>query len=486
MPLARVKGVVVSEFFVVRRGATALRNEVVWDSSISFGALGILARALASAPGMHLGYRAFAGRGMGEKAVRAAMRELEAAGYRHRFGVRGAGGRLRTVTVFSDVAITREEALEEYVCAEDRARVVDRCPAMPAGEEDDRPGPVADGPGGDGPGSSGSNSGRESNTYPQDHSPASHRAAPPAARYPDPHDSNVNPESTVRRSTVARSTEARSTVPRWRTALSLRDTSTSSLRSEVTGNQTGPDRSARATRNDGPPPAGAAAVRSGPVREEPPGRRDGPSAGTTAARGASAPPAAGPPDRGGSSAPGGGPEGDVGDASERPSKIPGASERAAEPGGSDRFLRLVDECLPESMRVMDAAGARQVANLLEERLGAGWRPGEIRAVMDQRLPERVGRLSSLVASRLERNVVPGLAPSRGEGGGGADEEVERLEAAARRSEELAGTVRREPDPVECEMWERVRAEMPGASRLEQARAVVARVAERRRGVGEAM
>lgn len=485
MPLARVKGVVVSEFFVVRRGATALRNEVVWDSSISFGALGILARALASAPGMHLGYRAFAGRGMGEKAVRAAMRELEAAGYRHRFGVRGAGGRLRTVTVFSDVAITREEALEEYVCAEDRARVVDRCPAMPAGEEDDRPGPVADGPGGDGPGSSGSNSGRESsNTYPQDHGPASHRAAPPAARYPDPHDSNVNPESTVRRSTVARSTEARSTVPRWRTALSLRDTSTSSLRSEVTGNQTKPDRSARATRDDGPPPAGAAAVRSGPVREEPPGRRDGPGAGTTAARGASAPPAAGPPDRGGSSAPGGGPEGDVGDASERPSKTPGASERAAAPGGSDRLLRLVDECLPASMRVMDAAGARQVANLLEERLGAGWRPDQIRAVMDQRLPERVGRLSSLVASRLERNVVPGLAPSHNSGIGTG--EVERHEARRRRSEELAGTVRREPDRVELEAWERIRAEMPGASRLEQARAVVARVAERRRGVGEAV
>lgn len=146
-------------------------------------------------------------------------------------------------------------------------------------------------------------------------------------------------------------------------------------------------------------------------------------------------------------------------------------------------MRLVDECLPESMRVMDAAGARMVAGLLEARLGAGWRPGEIRAVMDQRLPERVGRMAALVASRLERNVVPGLAPSRGEGGGGADE-VERLEAVARRSEELAGTVRREPDPVEREAWEQIRAEMPGASRLEQARAVVARVAEGRSGVGK--
>ena len=55
----------MSEYFVVRRGATALRNEVVFDERISYAALGILARALASAPGMHLGYRAFAGRGMG-------------------------------------------------------------------------------------------------------------------------------------------------------------------------------------------------------------------------------------------------------------------------------------------------------------------------------------------------------------------------------------------------------------------------------------
>ena len=167
---------------------------------------------------------------------------------------------------------------------------------------------------------------------------------------------------------------------------------------------------------------------------------------------------------------------------------PETTERAAEVprrGGSDRLLRLVDECLPESMRVMDAAGARMVAGLLEARLGAGWRPGEIRAVMDQRLPERVGRLSSLVASRLERNVVPGMAPCGAASGGGAGE-VERHEARRRRSEELAGTVRRDPARVELEAWERVRAEMPGASRLEQARAVVARVAERRRGVGEAV
>ena len=84
----------MSDYFVVRRGATALPNGTVWDERVSFAALGILARALATPPGAHLGYRAFSGRGMGEKAVRAAMRELEAAGYRHRFPVRRAGGQI--------------------------------------------------------------------------------------------------------------------------------------------------------------------------------------------------------------------------------------------------------------------------------------------------------------------------------------------------------------------------------------------------------
>ena len=271
----------MSDYFVVRRGATALPNQTVWDERIGFAALGILVRALATPPGAHLGYRAFSGRGMGEKAVRSAMRELEAAGYRHRFPVRGDGGRLRTVTVFSDVAISEEEALAEYVGAEDRARVVGRR------RPDDGPGDGPDagpdagsggggsggGPSGSGPAPGGGGSypqkGSPQESYPQDHGPASHRAAPPAARWPEPRNDAENSESTVRRSTVARSTAPRSTVPRSRTALSLRDTnsSSSSLRSEEGGtvNQTGPDR----TEGAGTARAGAGAadrVRSGSVR----------------------------------------------------------------------------------------------------------------------------------------------------------------------------------------------------------------------------
>ena len=56
------------------------------------------------------------------------------------------------------------------------------------------------------------------------------------------------------------------------------------------------------------------------------------------------------------------------------------------------------------------AGGSRSAGLLRERLEAGWRLEQIWSGVDQGLPSRVGRLSSLVAKRLELNVVPGMAP----------------------------------------------------------------------------
>lgn len=56
------------------------------------------------------------------------------------------------------------------------------------------------------------------------------------------------------------------------------------------------------------------------------------------------------------------------------------------------------------------AGGSRSAGLLRERLEAGWRLEQIWSVVDQGLPSRVGRLSLLVAKRLELNVVPGMAP----------------------------------------------------------------------------
>ena len=479
----------MSDYFVVRRGATALPNRTVWDERIGFAALGILVRALATPPGAHLGYRAFSGRGMGEKAVRAAMRELEAAGYRHRFPVRGAGGRLRTVTVFSDVAISEEEALAEYVSAEDRARVVGRRrpddgpdagpDAGPGGGGPSGPGPApSPGPGG-GAGADGGDprGGSPQTSYPQDHGPVSHRAAPPAARWPEPRNDGENSESTVRRSTAARSTAARSTaprstVPRSRTALSLRDTnsSSSSLRSEEGGtvDQTGPDR----TEGAGTARTGAGAadrVRSGSVRsgEEHRGSAEGGAGRARPPRTTPAAPAAAPVRAGDGS----------GSTPRKPSGAPGAAERAPGVSGdgsgpeiaSDRLSRLLGECLPEPMRTMDAVGARAVGALLEARLAAGWRPEQIRAAMGGRLPEDVGRMSSLVAARLRINVDPALAPapasSAGAGAASARAAEDALwEARRRRSEELAGTARRDEGPPgedpgeEDPLWARARAQ----------------------------
>lgn len=492
----------MSDYFVVRRGATALPNGTVWDERIGFAALGILARALATPPGAHLGYRAFSGRGMGEKAVRSAMRELEAAGYRHRFPVRGDGGRLRTVTVFSDVAISEEEALAEYVGAEDRARVVGR--RRPDDGPDDGPdagpggGGSSGGPSGSGPASGGGGSypqkGSPQESYPQDHGPVSHRAAPPAARWPEPRNDAENSESTVRRSTAARSTAARSTaprstVPRSRTALSLRDTnsSSSSLRSEEGGtvNQTGPDR----TEGAGTARAGAAdRTRSGRVRsgEEHRGSAEG---GAGRARPPRTTPAALDAAPGGGNAPG------------NSSGAPGAAEQASDASvcgsgpeiASDRLSRLLGECLPESMRVMDAAGARAVGALLEARLAAGWRPDQIRAAMGGRLPEDVGRMSALVAARLRINVDPALAPDGGSASsagavGGVEgaasvraAEEARWEARRRRSEALAAPVRRGEGPGEDPLWARALAQaarlLPGAGAVERAQAAAGLMAQ---------
>lgn len=135
---------------------------------------------------------------------------------------------------------------------------------------------------------------------------------------------------------------------------------------------------------------------------------------------------------------------------------------------------------------MDAAGARAVGSLLEARLAAGWRPGQIRAAMGGRLPEDVGRMSSLVAARLRINVDPALAPapasSAGAGAASAREAEDALwEARRRRSEELAGTAHRAPAAGEDPLWARALAQaarlLPGAGAVERARAAAGLMAQ---------
>lgn len=436
----------MSEYFVVRKGATALRNEVVWDSSISYGALGILARALATAPGADLGYRAFAGRGMGEKAVRAALGELEEAGYRHRFTVRREGGRIRTVTVFSDVSMGRAEALSELP-EEQRVGVVD--PGEPRQ-------------------SCGSRIRR------------SHRAATGAARS-DLGKQGVSAGRTVPRSTVARSSAA----------LSLRDTKpSSSLRSEEESlDQTGPDRTEVTS------PGVGAGSRSGSVRS---GRVYDRRASAGRARRDASP---GSDTRPGPEETGGGVSGVEPEPTTEPSMPQEPRERPvgaspvghgsgmksssrtlqAPSGGTSEDRRVVDgpvgggselpaevrgllgSCLPASMlRVAsDPQGALEVAGLLRERVEAGWRPGEIRSALDEDLPEPVGHLSRLVAWRLRHKVDPALAPvalvAAGEG------QVE----AVRRAVRVVEPPRTREQELAERAWDQVRREHPDVGRARQ-------------------
>ena len=92
----------------------------------------------------------------------------------------------------------------------------------------------------------------------------------------------------------------------------------------------------------------------------------------------------------------------------RSAKGPGG-DRGAE-SVSEADLAILAACLPESMRVMDARGLGLVVGLLRERLDAGWAPGEIKRLLDSPLPDRVARMSGLVASRLRRLVAVGESP----------------------------------------------------------------------------
>ena len=114
------------------------------------------------------------------------------------------------------------------------------------------------------------------------------------------------------------------------------------------------------------------------------------------------------------------------------------ADRGAE-SASEADLAILAACVPESMRVLDARGLGLVVGLLRERLDAGWAPGEIKRLLDSPLPERVARMSGLVASRLRRLVAVGESP-RAQAAAAARER-ERLEAkrAAAEDERVAQT-----------------------------------------------
>lgn len=147
-----------------------------------------------------------------------------------------------------------------------------------------------------------------------------------------------------------------------------------------------------------------------------------------------------------------------------PQKRPGAAKdpgagRGAE-SASEADLAILAACLPESMRLLDARGLGLVVGLLRERLDAGWTPGEIKRLLDSPLPDRVARMSGLVASRLRRLVAVGESPRAQ--AAAATRERERLEAkrAAAEDERVAQTA---PSLLHMRIHDMAKEKAPGLS-----------------------
>ena len=101
-----------SEYFVVRRGSTALSNDVIHDDGLSYNTIGLLMVMLAMPAGAPMGYRNLVGRGAGEKSVRESLGDLEARGFRWRLTVRKRN-RLRTIVIVYDQPTDESTALAD-------------------------------------------------------------------------------------------------------------------------------------------------------------------------------------------------------------------------------------------------------------------------------------------------------------------------------------------------------------------------------------
>lgn len=97
----------------MRRSSTALSNKVIHNQDLSFPALGFAHGFLALPPNAPAGYRV-SGPGMGEKAVRTALRELETMNHRFRFRIRREG-QIRELTIVSDAPISEGWEYAEIV-----------------------------------------------------------------------------------------------------------------------------------------------------------------------------------------------------------------------------------------------------------------------------------------------------------------------------------------------------------------------------------
>ena len=130
---------------------------------------------------------------------------------------------------------------------------------------------------------------------------------------------------------------------------------------------------------------------------------------------------------------------------------------------SESEKALIATCLPAALQALDAAGAKQVAALLEERIQAGWQPSQIRAAIGDRGLDGTRRLSSIVAYRLRENVHPDMAPAR------LAREAEELDKKRRKARlEAEKHEDEEETPEEQHLWEKITRDNPNATRRELA------------------
>ena len=133
-----------------------------------------------------------------------------------------------------------------------------------------------------------------------------------------------------------------------------------------------------------------------------------------------------------------------------------------EPGHVDEASALIGACLPEWMQAMDRTGARQVADMLAERIAAGWTPAQIRSLMGEKPANGVRRMSSLVAYRLDENVGVADAPQARTAAARQAQEA-AIDAAAEAAKTPEERAREE---AHSRMWEHMRAAHPQASNAE--------------------
>ena len=146
-----------------------------------------------------------------------------------------------------------------------------------------------------------------------------------------------------------------------------------------------------------------------------------------------------------------------------------------ESGHVDEASALIGACLPEWMQAMDRTGARQVADMLAERIAAGWTPAQIRGLMGEKPANGVRRMSSLVAYRLDQNAGIADAPqartaaARQAQAAAIDAARQAQAAAITAAAEAAKTPEeRAREEAHKRLWEHMRAAHPQASNAELA------------------